>query len=97
MEYKIIWSNSSISDLTEIVAYIARDNPQVAEHYGLAIMEHVGLLGSFPNIGPYYPRRSKGPIREITYGSHRVFYQVNESAKCVEILRVQHMAQDDAT
>jgi toxin ParE1/3/4 len=95
MDYKIIWSDSAIADLTEIVAYIAQDNPEAARHYGTGILEHVGLLSSFPHIGPWYPRRSKGPIQEIIYKNHRIFYQVNESPKRVEIFRIQHMARND--
>src|SRR5260221_13874283 len=95
MEYKIIWSDSAIADLTEIVAYIARDNPEAARRYGAGILEHVGLLSSFPHIGPWYPRRSKGPIREIIYENHRIFYQASESPKRVEIFRIQHMARND--
>jgi plasmid stabilization system protein ParE len=94
MEYKIIWSDSAIADLTEIVAYLARENPEAARQYGAGILEHVGLLSSFPKIGPWYPRRSQGPIREIIYKNHRIFYQVSESPKRVEIFRIHHVARD---
>jgi plasmid stabilization system protein ParE len=58
-------------------------------------MDHVGILGSFPYIGPWYPRASRGAVHEILYKKYRIFYAVLESAKRVEILRIRHTAQDE--
>jgi plasmid stabilization system protein ParE len=47
MDFKVIWSDSAISDLKEICDYIARDKPNAAEKVGRGILEHVKLLESF--------------------------------------------------
>lgn len=95
MDFKVIWTDSSIEDLKEICGYISRDNPAAAEKTGRGILNHVKILETFPLIGPTYPRGSKGTIREIVFGSHRIFYEVTEKSKVVHVLRVWHGARRD--
>ena len=96
MDYKIIWSDAAIADLHDICSYIARRNAQAAGRMGYAIMNHVGILDSFPFIGPTYPRGSKGSLREIVYRSYRIFYDVSEASKIVE-MHVWHGAREEPT
>ena len=96
MDFKIIWSDSAIHDLKLICEYIAKDNPDAATRVGHGILDHVKILETFPLIGPAYPRRSSGKIREIVYGKYRVFYEVDLEAKVLNVLRVWHSAQDES-
>lgn len=93
MGFKIIWSDAAIEDLHAICLYIAQHNPQAARQVGQGILDHVGILGSFPFIGPAYPRGTQGPLREIVYRSYRIFYDVSEAQRRVEILHVWHGAR----
>jgi toxin ParE1/3/4 len=95
MEFKIIWSDEAIEDLRVICTYIARDDPEAAERIGNGILDHVLILASFPFIGPPYPRGSEGPLREIVFRSYRIFYDVAEAERRVEILHVWHGARDE--
>jgi toxin ParE1/3/4 len=95
MEFKIIWSEAAISDLGEICSYIAADNPEAALRVGNGILGHVRILGSFPFIGPPYPRGTDGTLREIVFRPYRIFYDVNESYRAVEILHVWHSARQE--
>ena len=95
MEFKVIWSDAAIADLHEICAYIARDNPQAAYSIGRGILDHVRILGSFPLIGPTYPRGARGPLHEIVFRSYRIFYDVSENSRSVEILHVWHGAREE--
>ena len=95
MDYKIIWSDTAIADLREICSYIAADHPSAADRVGRGILEHVGILASFPFIGPSYPRGSHGTLREITFRPYRIFYDVSESSQTVEIVHVWHGARDE--
>jgi len=97
MDYQVIWSDAAIGDLHEICTHIARDNPQAAKRVGQGILEHVRILGSFPLIGPAYPRGARGPLREIVYRPYRIFYDVSESSRRVEILHVWHGAREEPT
>ena len=95
MEFKIIWSDAAIADLHDICTYIARDNPKAAYQTGRGVLEHVRILGSFPLIGPAYPRGARGPLREIVFRSYRIFYDVSDDSKSVEILHVWHGAREE--
>jgi len=95
MDFKIVWSDGAIADLQEICSHIAKDNPKAALRIGQSIIDHVGVLASFPFIGPAYPRGSQGPLREIVYRPYRIFYDVSEDARKVEILHVRHGARQE--
>jgi toxin ParE1/3/4 len=88
MEYKIVWSEAAIADLHDICSYIAQDNPRAAQRIGEGILDHVRILAAFPFIGPAYPRGSHGPLREIVFRPYRIFYDVSEGSRQVQILHV---------
>lgn len=95
MDFKVIWTGSAIADLKDICEYIAVNNRPAARKVGREILEHVKILGSFPFVGPAYPRRSSGAIREIVYRNYRIFYEVSDRPKSVHILRVWHGARGE--
>ena len=64
---------------------------------GQGILDHVRILGSFPFIGPAYPRGAQGFLREIVFRSYRIFYDVSEPSQSVEILHVWHGAREEPT
>ena len=93
MDFKVIWSDEAIADLREICSYIARHDPEAALRMGNGILDHVRILGRFPFIGPTYPRGAQGPLREIVFRSYRIFYDVSEELRRVDILHVWHGAR----
>jgi|ERR1039457_2157146 plasmid stabilization system protein ParE len=95
MEFQIIWSDAAIADLHDICAYIAEDNPTAAHETGRGILNHVRILAAFPFIGPTHPRGSRGPLREIIFRPYRIFYDVSEISKRVEILHIWHGARQE--
>ena len=95
MDFKIIWSDEAIADLNDICSYIARQDPEAALRMGNGIIDHVGILGQFPFIGPTYPRGTRGPLREIVFRSYRIFYDVSEQSHRIDILHVWHGARDE--
>ena len=95
MDFKIIWSDAALADLQDIWTYVAEHDPQAADRIGRGILAHVRILASFPFIGPAYPRGAKGTLREIVFRSYRIFYDVNEQSRSVEVLHVWHGARDE--
>jgi plasmid stabilization system protein ParE len=96
MGFKIVWTESAIGDLKEICEYLASENRLAARKVGQGILDHVKILETFPYVGPSYPRRSSsGAIREIVYGSYRIFYEVSDKPESVHILRVWHGARQE--
>jgi plasmid stabilization system protein ParE len=76
MDFKIVWSDAAIADLQGVCSYAAQHDPQAAVRLGRGILDHVRVLASFPFIGPTYPRGVRGTLREIVFGTHRIFYDV---------------------
>lgn len=95
MDYQVRWSDVAIEDLRSICAFIAGENPEAAIRIGRGIIEHVRLLETFPQIGPWYPRGSRGTLREIVFRTYRIFYDVCEAEKAVEVLHVWHSARQE--
>lgn len=95
MDFKVVWTDSAIGDLKEICEHIALDNRSAAEKVGRGILDHVRILETFAFIGPAYPRRSSGTIREIVYRNYRIFYEINEKQKRVHVLPIWHGARGE--
>ena len=95
MDFKVIWTESAISDLKDICDYVSRDNPAASEKIGRGILNHVKILETFPFIGPAYPRGSGGTIREIVYGNYRIFYEVTQKETVVHVLHIWHGARSE--
>ncbi len=95
MDFKVIWSDQAIEDLREQCAYVGSRDPEAALRMGNGILDHVQILAQFPFIGPPYPRGTRGPLREIVFRSYRIFYDVNEESRRVDILHVRHGARDE--
>ena len=72
-----------------------QDNPAAAEKVGRGVLDHVRILETFPFVGPAYPRRSSGAIREIVYGSYQIFYEVTSKPQRVHVLRIWHGARGE--
>jgi toxin ParE1/3/4 len=95
MDFKVIWSDEAIADLRDICSYLAQHDPEAALRTGTGILDHVRIPAGFPFIGPPYPSGARGPLREIVYRSYRIFYDVSEELRAVDILHVWHGARED--
>ena len=95
MDYKVIWDDEAIEELSRIVQYIAADNPSAARKMGLAILDNVKRLGSFPEIGRVFSRLNRSDVREISVRPYRIIYHCQNAARCVRILKIWHGARQD--
>jgi plasmid stabilization system protein ParE len=68
--YKILFTEDALVDLEIILDYIRADNPDAANEFGTALLNHVGLLQAFPRIGAPVPRRPG--IRKLLHTPIRV-------------------------
>ena len=57
MDFRIIWTNSAISDLKSIIQFIAMDKPSTAKSVGKAIIENIEYLKNFPFSGRKVPEK----------------------------------------
>jgi plasmid stabilization system protein ParE len=96
MDYQVILSDFFINDLKEIVDYLnQRANDKIASRIGNELIDRALGLGRNPFIGQIVKGRLGA--RKILRYSCRIYYDVNEQERVVEILRVWHGARDPKT
>ncbi|HZV33290.1 MAG TPA: type II toxin-antitoxin system RelE/ParE family toxin [Verrucomicrobiae bacterium] len=95
MDYKVVWSDRSLSNLKEIVQFIAEDNPFAAERLGNTIIKRASLLAQFPKLGSVFAGLRRDDVREIAAPPYRIIYQILESQKIISIVTVWHGARKE--
>lgn len=93
MDFEVIWSPSARLDLKEIVSYIAEDNAEIAQRFGLSLIDATKSLASFPEKGRVVPEFRSQDIREVIFKPYRIIYRVRESQSVIEVVRVWHAAR----
>ena len=78
------------TDLLEIQAYIARDNPEAAETLVNAILDLLHSLGDLPERGalPKDAHLQRAGYRYVQHGEYLIFYKVLRSQ--VRVYRILH-------
>lgn len=87
---KIFISSSAKLDLSEIVQYIADDNPTAARNWFNEINEVISKLSSFPTLGRIVPEYSDETIREIIKGQYRIVYKLNIDKESICVIAIHH-------
>ncbi len=87
-EVKIIWSETALQDVKEIITFISKDSDFYAINFTSKIISSVDILKVFPEIGRIVPEYENIMIREILYRNYRVVYQIEKND--IEILTVFH-------
>jgi plasmid stabilization system protein ParE len=88
VDYRLLFTQRALSDLSEIVGHIAQDDDEAASRFGKALLDHVDLLGRFPRMGN--TTRKKSRVRKLVHSPILVYYQVREDKRLVEILHFRH-------
>ena len=91
MEFKILFSDQALSDLEEIMDYVARGDPEAAHRLGQSTVDHVGMLRTFPFIGTVVP---KWPlVRKLFHTPYKIYYRIHTRRRVIEILHFWHSAR----
>ena len=93
MDWQIVWTETAVADLEQIVRNAASRSPTTAASLRVELLESVEVLARFPLIGPAYERDRTGRAREILCRQYRIFYRLVEDRRRVEILTVWHSAR----
>lgn len=93
MAWRIVWSRLALSDLRDLVRYIAKDDRNVAKRFGDLIVTKVESLQSFPRIGRMVPEYREDRLREIIIAPYRVVYEIDDQSMTLFILRIWHGAR----
>ena len=93
MDCRVLITEPAIADLSEIVKYIANNDPRAAERTGDALIAKAVSLSQMPLRGRLVPERTQRDCREIILKPYRIIYRVKEDKNLVEVLRFWHGAR----
>ena len=90
MAYRVKFSQSARSDITEIVRYISTDDRTHAFRFGMFLVQQALSLGQFPQRGRKVPEFGEESLREIIVRAYRIIYHVDHKNRSLVIARFWH-------
>jgi toxin ParE1/3/4 len=93
MAFRVVWSETALADLRDLVRYIARDDRQAAKRFGDLIVTKVQSLQTFPRIGRIVPEYREERLRELIMAPYRIVCEIDDEAITLAILRIWHGAR----
>lgn len=91
MGWQVVYAQRSERDLSEIVAYIARDDPAAAVRFGELLINKAEALAGAPEMGPILP--GKPSTRFLPVGAYLIIYRNDARGQVVRVLRFWHSAR----
>ena len=95
MDYQIVWTETALEDLHDLVRYIAADDPATAQRFGERIIGQIESLIGFPRIGRKVPEYQDDLIRELILTPYRLIYELDDDQSIISVLRVWHGARGE--
>ena len=96
MDFKLIWSESSIEDLSAIVRFIAlRDGLDMARQIGFGIYDRAQVLTRHPEAGSVLGEKQDARWRKLIFKSWKIAYRIDREARVVYVVRVWHAARNE--
>ena len=95
MDFEVVWTDPAFADAQRIWFHIAQDDPEAADRVRDGLFAHTELLRRSPYLGAAYERDRSGRTRETSYRDYRIFYEVSEDLRRVEIQHVRHPRRDE--
>lgn len=88
---EIKWTFQSVEDLESITNFISKDSAYFAKLIISNILDAVGQLAFYPELGRVVPEINKPEIHEIIFGNYRIIYRYQNSI--VEIITIYHSSR----
>ena len=70
---RLAWSDRALARVRETARYIAADDPGAAVRWVNGLFDSAGRLADFPESGRLAPELEDRGVRELVYGTYRVF------------------------
>jgi plasmid stabilization system protein ParE len=91
MDFRVLYTKRSLSDLAAIVEQIEADDPDAASRFSTALLDHIDLLANFPRMGTPV---TVGPrVRKLVHSPVIAYYRILATRKTVEIVHIRHRAR----
>jgi toxin ParE1/3/4 len=85
MGHKVIWTDEAIADLSQLVAFIAKETPAAAVKLGEALIQKSMILESHPRLGRMLREPRKDSLRELIISPYRLIYEIDDAASAVYV------------
>ena len=95
MGYQVGLTEEAQADLGAVVRFLAGQSPEAAARIGHELLDAALTLTVFPRRGA--PVRRRPGLRKLTHRHFLIFYQVNETAAQVEVVRIWDGRQNPAS
>ena len=96
MDFKLIWTDSAIDDLSAIVRYVSsQSGPEVARRIGFEIYDRAQILKRFPEAGSILPEKDSTRWRKLVVHSWKIAYKLDQDARVAYVARVWHASRDE--
>ena len=83
---EVVWTETALSDLDAIAAYIAHDSPARAKQVIRNIFQAAEPLADFPEMGRIIPEIGENHRREIFCYSYRLMYLLRDDKVYVQAI-----------
>jgi toxin ParE1/3/4 len=93
MALQIVWSQTAVEDLREIVKFIALDDAAAAAGLADRILARIERAADLPFSNRAVPERAERSVREVILKPYRIVYHVDERRGAIHTLRVWHAAR----
>jgi len=91
VDFRLQYTQRALNDLSEIIGYVAEDDPEAAQRFGSSLLDHLDLLTRFPRMGAAIRKRSQ--VRKVFHSPILVYYQIRENKGLIEVLHLRHAAR----
>jgi addiction module RelE/StbE family toxin len=95
MGHQVIWTDEAITDLRQLVAFIAQDNPAAAIKLGEEIIRKSMLLAVHPRLGRMLRETKRDTLREIIIHPYRLIYEIEDLSQTVRVRVLWHGARQE--
>ncbi len=93
MACQIVWSQTAVEDLRQIVQFIGMDDTATAASLAERILRRIEQAAAFPFSSRAVPEKAEDSIREIILRPYRIIYWVDDVRDAIHILRIWHAAR----
>jgi toxin ParE1/3/4 len=90
---QVLWTEGALSDLRQLIDYVARSSPANAERLGLRLLRAPNLLAGSPHFGQRIPEFDRDEWREVIQKPYRLLYRVLADGSC-RVVAVVHGSRD---
>jgi toxin ParE1/3/4 len=93
LPYQILWSDSALERIAEILDFIAEENPATAQRAVEDLRGGVRRLADLPRLGRPLSDEMDPNLRRLVLGDYVILYRIHEASQTITIASVRHFRQ----